>query len=76
MLRWLVLAAAVCAAVWLLRRSLARRERGAPRTGRENRPAELVSCARCEVHLPRREALEHAGNFYCSDEHRRLGPAR
>lgn len=76
MLRWLVLAAAVFAVLWLLRRALARREGGPPRAGRESGPAELVSCARCEVHLPRGEALEHAGNFYCSDEHRRLGPVR
>ena len=76
MLRWLVLAAAVLAAIWLLRRALARREGGPPRAGRESAPAELVSCAHCQVHLPRGEALEHAGKFYCSDEHRRLGRAR
>jgi uncharacterized protein len=76
MLRWLILAAAVFAAIWLLRRSLARREGEPPRAGRGSAPAELVSCAHCAVHLPRGEALEQAGNFYCSDEHRRLGPVR
>ena len=76
MLRWLVLAAAVFAAIWLLRRSLSRRDGGRPRAAREREQAALVSCAHCDVHLPRGEALEHAGNFYCSEEHRRLGPAR
>ena len=76
MLKWLILTAAVLAAFWLLRRSLSRRADEPPRAGRESGPAELVSCARCEVHLPRGEALEEAGRFYCSDEHRRLGPAR
>lgn len=76
MLKWLVLAAAVFAAIWLLRRSLAARDRPPPAGPRDGTQAALVSCAHCDVHLPRGEALEHAGNFYCSEEHRRLGPAR
>jgi uncharacterized protein len=76
MLKWLVLAAAVFAAIWLLRRSLAARDRRPPAGSRDSTQAALVSCAHCDVHLPRGEALEHAGNFYCSEDHRRLGPAR
>lgn len=76
MLRWLVLAAAVFAAIWLLRRALSRRDGGRPRAANEREQAALVGCAHCNVLLPRGEALEHAGNFYCTDEHRRLGPAR
>jgi uncharacterized protein len=33
----------------------------------------MVPCARCGVNLPRSEALEAAGGFFCSEEHRRLG---
>jgi uncharacterized protein len=76
MLKWLVLAAAVFAAIWLVRRALSRRDSGRPRAASEREQAALVSCAHCNVHLPRGEALEHAGSFYCSEEHRRLGPAR
>ncbi|MFN4148032.1 MAG: PP0621 family protein [Rhodocyclaceae bacterium] len=35
----------------------------------------MVSCARCGVHLPESEAVVFDGHHYCSDEHRRLGPA-
>jgi uncharacterized protein len=76
MLRWLVLAAAVFAAVWLLRRSLARRDAGPRRAAPKRAQAVLVSCAHCELLLPRGEAIEQDGSFYCSDEHRRLGPVR
>jgi uncharacterized protein len=33
----------------------------------------MVACARCGVHVPRSEALENAGRFFCSEEHRVLG---
>ena len=36
-------------------------------------PERMVSCVHCGVHLPQSEALEEAGNFFCSDAHRRLG---
>ena len=35
----------------------------------------MVACAHCGLNLPRGEALEAAGRFYCSEEHRRTGPA-
>jgi uncharacterized protein len=33
----------------------------------------MVPCAHCGVNVPRSEALEAAGRFFCSEEHRRLG---
>jgi len=33
----------------------------------------MVPCAHCGVNVPRSEALEGAGRFYCSEEHRRAG---
>jgi len=33
----------------------------------------MVPCAHCGVNLPRSEALEASGRFFCSEEHRRLG---
>lgn len=32
--------------------------------------AELVRCARCGLHLPRVQALDRDGHWYCSAEHR------
>jgi uncharacterized protein len=34
----------------------------------------MVACTRCGVHVPRSEALEVAGRYFCSEEHRALGP--
>jgi uncharacterized protein len=33
----------------------------------------MVPCAHCGINVPRSEALEGAGRFFCSEEHRRLG---
>ena len=45
-----------------------RRERASARPDEQ-----MVPCAHCRVNLPRSEAIEVAGRFYCSEEHRRLG---
>jgi uncharacterized protein len=73
--RILLILAIVVAAVWLVRRALA--------AGRQaevaRKPAvegDLVSCARCGVHLPRAEARGAGERLYCSEEHARLGPQR
>jgi uncharacterized protein len=34
----------------------------------------MVPCAHCGVNVPRSEALEGAGRFFCSEDHRRIGP--
>jgi uncharacterized protein len=73
--RFLVLVVLVIAAVWLLKRALA----GAKRPEVAQKPAvegDLVSCARCGVHLPRAEASAASERLYCSEEHARLGPVR
>lgn len=35
---------------------------------------QMVACAHCGLHVPESEGLQGGGRFYCSDEHRRLGP--
>jgi len=73
--RLIVLLLLAVVAVWYLRRVVRRfegDERG-PRASPQAR--ELVSCARCGVHVPRPEAREAGGALYCSEEHARLGPA-
>lgn len=39
------------------------------------KPVEMVVCAHCGVHLPAADALAEGARLYCSDAHRRLGPA-
>ncbi|MBI3372258.1 MAG: hypothetical protein HY017_10950 [Betaproteobacteria bacterium] len=73
MLKWLVLAVVVIAALWLLRRSSPVRRDGSSAGGAGDDA--LVACAHCAVLLPRAEALERDGRLYCCDEHRRLGQA-
>lgn len=72
--RFLLLALAVIALIWLLRRAFGDR----PEAPRAPRPpgrlhGELVRCAHCGLYLPRAEAREKDGRQYCSDEHERLG---
>lgn len=33
----------------------------------------MVPCAHCGINIPRSEALESGGRFFCSEEHRRVG---
>jgi len=71
--RLVVLILLVVLAVWLIRRALrASRSRDALR---KEGPVQqdLVTCARCGVHLPRNEARTAGGRLYCGDEHARLG---
>ena len=37
---------------------------------------QMVPCAHCGLHVPESEGVRGAGGFFCSDEHRRLGPRR
>lgn len=38
-------------------------------------PVAMVACAHCGLHLPAADALPEGSRLYCSDDHRRLGPA-
>ena len=46
-----------------------------PATTGPAEPVEMVVCAHCGVHLPATDALALGTRLYCSDAHRRLGPA-
>ena len=37
--------------------------------------AHMVRCAHCATFVPATDAVPEGDLFYCSDEHRRLGPA-
>lgn len=62
--------------VWLIysllknyARSVDRDERDVPAPPAQE---DMVRCAQCGVHLPKSESILSRGEFYCSDEHRRL----
>jgi uncharacterized protein len=71
-MRFLLLVILVVVAIWAIRRALRAVSRD-DSAARPVAPGELVSCARCGLHLPRTEAREAQGGLYCSDEHARLG---
>jgi uncharacterized protein len=35
-------------------------------------PETMVRCAHCGVHLPGHEAVSENGDFFCSEQHRKL----
>jgi len=72
--RLLFLIVLVVAAVWLVRRALRGAARKADTQAKPAIEGELVSCARCGMHLPRAEARAAGERLYCSEEHARLGP--
>ena len=63
-------------ALWML----GLRVRGSGGASRKQRPpapvaVSMVECAHCGLHLPVADAVAEGSRLYCSDEHRRLGPA-
>lgn len=79
-MKFLVVLLVVGVGLWLLTARLRGPGPGAGEAGRPRRPAgrepvEMVACAHCGVHLPVAEALAEGSRLYCSDAHRRLGPA-
>jgi len=76
MLKLIILAGAVMAVVWLLKRAFAadRPADSPPHMPPHTPQGDLVACARCGVNLPRSEARLAGDRIYCSDEHLRLGP--
>jgi uncharacterized protein len=35
----------------------------------QDRLPSLIACAKCGLHLPRQEAIERRGQFFCTTEH-------
>lgn len=38
-------------------------------------PQAMVRCAHCGLHLPQPDALPAGDRYFCSEEHRALGPS-
>lgn len=62
--------------VYLYFKSAHRRQSLGAGAARPDTVEDMVRCAHCQVNLPRSEAILSRGEFYCSAEHQRLGPAR
>lgn len=63
---------------WLLYRTVQRLlnkpESPQPQQPRKVTSTDMVRCAYCGIHIPKNEALERDGHYYCSEEHRDAGP--
>ena len=57
------------AVIYFLVTGFARRRKPSAPSASES----MVPCAHCGINVPRSEALEGAGRFFCSEEHRRVG---
>lgn len=69
MMKVLLLVAVLLLLLWLLRpRRPSRRDGGGMRAGHE--VEDMVCCAHCGVHVPRREAVLAHDETFCSQEHR------
>ncbi|TXT24183.1 MAG: hypothetical protein FD134_1697 [Gallionellaceae bacterium] len=72
MSRLLLLVVIAVAVYWLLksyRRKI--RKESEPEGNAPGQAEDMVRCAHCGVHLPKRESVAAEGKFYCSDAHRR-----
>jgi uncharacterized protein len=56
--------------LWLVWRWLIRPRRRRPVSGQRPPSVQnMVRCARCGLHVPEREAIQHGGRYYCSAQH-------
>lgn len=56
-------------------RAIARQQDQPPASDQPRAVAEdMVRCERCGVHLPRSEGFLSQGRYFCTDDHRNLGP--
>ena len=80
-MKFLLLLLVVGVGLWMLLSRLRGPRGGEPDDDAERpkkpaaKPVEMVVCAHCGVHLPATDALVLGPLLYCSDAHRRLGPA-
>ena len=74
-MKYLLVLVVVGIGLWMVVSRLrggADRERPASKTAN---PPLMVQCAHCGLHLASADALPEGSRLYCSDAHRRLGPA-
>jgi uncharacterized protein len=72
MLRLIFWLAVIAAGIWLWRRF--KQPRPAPQPADSQDAPPMVRCACCGLHLPKTQALQGAGLWYCSQQHLARGP--
>jgi uncharacterized protein len=72
LLRLLLTAALIGAAIWLWRN---RRRQAKPAKPTEPASEAMLRCAHCGVHVPQRLALSAGTHHYCSQAHLQQGPS-
>ena len=80
-MRSLLIFILVLVAIWWVRRALSRFGSGGPRAdgkrrSRADEPEQMVGCAQCGLHVPESEGVREGKDFFCCEEHRRLGVRR
>lgn len=83
-MRNLLLFVLIVFAIWWVRRALRKPGDGGGKPsapgGRDARkldgPEPMLACAHCGVHVPESEGVRSSDEFFCCDEHRRLGVRR
>lgn len=68
MSRLLFLAVVIAVVYWLLKSYRRRLPKDEDRSGQAE---DMVRCAQCGVHLPKRESILADGAYFCSEAHRR-----
>jgi len=73
-MKYLVIILVVLAVLWLVSRSRSRaqlrEDKPAPKREETAAIEDMVTCAHCQVHLPKSEALPGRGGYYCDAAHR------
>lgn len=57
---------------WILKSYARNAQRSADKPPPASEVEDMVRCAKCGVNLPKSESILSQGNFFCSDEHRKL----
>ena len=68
-LRYILLIVAIWVIYLVVRGALRQRDQARAARMAKARPVDMVRCHYCATHLPKPEALQAKGHFYCSREH-------
>ncbi len=71
MFRYLLIALAAGLVILILHQLF--RGRRPPVARRRLQEQQMVQCSHCGTYVPEQEALEDAGRYYCTEQHRRIG---
>ncbi|MEH6498063.1 MAG: PP0621 family protein [Pseudoalteromonas distincta] len=73
LIKSIIIVAAVIGLVILWKRFKAWQISSQQRNTTPDRPALMVRCAQCQLHLPQDQALRAGDRWYCCDAHRAAG---